>query len=169
MRLRAEHLFAAGRQDEIAFRFTNGFLAEWKRWRRGERIRVNGNTCTWVGGAPRDSSHAQLMRYLELVFTYAGTLSLSEELLPAAGTPVQAGDVFIQGGSPGHAVIVLDVARHPDGRTCFLLGQSYMPAQDLHVLKNPAGDAWFELNAGAELRTPEWTFRWSDRKRWPAP
>lgn len=170
MRLRAEHLFANGPQDAIAFDFTNGFRATWKRWRAGGRIRVSGNTCTWVDGARTDSSHAQLLKFLEMVFTYAGTLSLSKELVPATDMPLQAGDVYIQGGSPGHAVIVLDVARHTDGRIFFLLGQSYMPAQDLHVLRNTtdAGyGAWFEYGKGATLRTPEWTFQWSDRKRWP--
>jgi hypothetical protein len=170
MRLRAEHLYANGQQDAIAFNFTNGFRASWQRWRAGERIRVNGNICTWVQGGQPDVSHAQLLKYLELVFTYAGTLSLAKELEPAADKPLMAGDVFIQGGSPGHAVLVLDVARHPDGRVFFLLGQSYMPAQDFHVLRNTSdalNGAWFEYRKGSVLRTPEWTFAWSDRKRWP--
>ncbi|MFN3876146.1 MAG: DUF4846 domain-containing protein, partial [Flavobacteriales bacterium] len=136
MRLRAEHLFAAGRQDRIAFHFTSGFLAEWKRWRWGERIRAEGARCTWHAGARADSSHAELLRFLDVVFTYAGTRSLAKELVPAAEAPLAIGDVFIQAGSPGHAVIVVDAARHPDGRIAFLLAQSYMPAQEIHVLRN---------------------------------
>jgi len=167
IRLRAEHLYASGRQDRISFAFTNGFRADWARWREGERVRVTGNSCAWAGGAAPDGSHTQLLRYLETVFLYAGTLSLSKELVPAADLPLEAGDVFIQGGSPGHAVLVLDVAQHPDGRVFFLLGQGYMPAQDFHVLRNPSGTgAWYELGREGELRTPEWTFHWSDRKRW---
>lgn len=170
MRLRAEHLFASGQQDAIAFHFTSGFRAEWKRWRAGERIRVNGNKCTWANTAAPDASHGQLLKYLDMVFTYAGTLSLAKELVPAGAKPVEAGDVLIQGGSPGHAVIVIDVARTADGRTFFMLAQSYMPAQEIHVLKNlvnPVLGAWFELGAGTQLRTPEWTFAWDDRRRWP--
>lgn len=169
MRLRAEHLFASGRQDEIAFRFTNGFQAEWKRWRHGERIRVTGNRAEWVQGAGADSSHAQLHRFLETVFLYAGTRSLEQELLPADG-PLQPGDVFIQGGSPGHAVIVMDAARHADGRMAFLLAQSYVPAQDIHVLRNPTRPelgAWYIHGQGERLMTPEWTFGWNQRRRWP--
>jgi hypothetical protein len=169
MRLRAEYLFALGQHERIAFRFTNGFRAEWQRWRMGERIRVKGNTCRWVPGARPDSSHDALLRFLEQVFLYAGTLSLSRELLPATGD-LAIGDVFIQGGSPGHAVIVVDAARHPDGRMVLLLAQGYMPAQDLHVLRNtaaPKWGAWFLLRTEGELHTPEWTFRWSDRRRWP--
>jgi hypothetical protein len=83
--------------------------------------------------------------------------------------PIEAGDVFIQGGSPGHAVIVVDVAELKDGRRAFLLAQSSMPAQQMHVLKNlerPERGAWYIAGEGDTLRTPEWTFRWSDRKRW---
>lgn len=169
MRLRAEYLYAAGRQDEIAFNFTSGFRAEWRRWRKGERIKVEGNACRWVPGRTADGSHAELLRFLDMVFTYAGTLSLQRELRPAPAD-LRIGDVFIQGGSPGHAVIVVDAAQHADGRTAFLIAQSYMPAQDIHVLKNaehPELGAWYILNGDDRLYTPEWTFDWGDRRRWP--
>jgi hypothetical protein len=168
MRLRAEFLYAAGRPDEIAFDFTNGFRAEWQRWRRGERIHVSGNRCSWVSGAKADSSHTELLRFMDRVFMYAGTLSLAKELQDAASFPIQPGDVFIKGGSPGHAMIVVDVARTKSGRTFFLLAQSYMPAQQIHVVLNSdsRAGAWYALE-GDLLRTPEWTFAWTDRKRWP--
>lgn len=173
MRLRAEHLFASGRPDEIAFEFTSGFRAEWKRWRKGDRIKVEGNACRWVPGTAADASHAQLLRFLEMVFTYAGTRSLERELARGPGFSggyLDIGDVFIQGGSPGHAVIVVDKAVNREGRIAFLLAQSYMPAQDMHVLKNlrhPELGAWFLFEEEDQLYTPEWTFTWGDRLRWP--
>ena len=168
MRLRAEYLFNNERQDDIAFHFTSGFLAEWKRWRQGERIIVNGNTCVWSRTAHVDASHAEFMRFMEKVFTYAGTLSLSRELTKATGD-VLPGDVFVHGGSPGHAMMVVDVAKNEGGQLVFLLAQSYMPAQQIHVVNNFIEvrlSPWFELDKGAELRTPEWTFQWSERMRW---
>jgi len=169
MRLRAEYLFAQGRLNEIQFNFTNGFKAEFRRWKNGERIKVVGNQCSWSASSRPDSSHATLLAYLDRVFTYAGTLSLSKELRPVEGADIEPGDVFIQGGSPGHAVIVVDVAMTKEGQRAFLLAQSYMPAQSIHILKNlhePAFGAWFLYVAADELYTPEWTFAWSDRKRW---
>ena len=169
MRLRAEFLFAGGRKDEIAFNFTNGFKAPFSRWMKGEHIRVQGNACSWIPGGKTGSTHENLRMYLEMVFTYAGTASLSKELSDCADTLVRPGDVFIQGGHPGHAVIVVDMARGENGEQVFLLAQSYMPAQEIHVLKNlddPDLSPWFKLNDGAELKTPEWTFRWDQRKRW---
>ncbi|HRD51292.1 MAG TPA: DUF4846 domain-containing protein, partial [Flavobacteriales bacterium] len=116
MRLRAEHLFAVGRQDEIAFNLTNGFRVDWARWRKGSRMRVTGNRCTWTESAKPDSSHKALLSYLDFIFTYAGSLSLSLELMPGDRSTIEAGDVIIQGGSPGHAVIVLETARDDQGQ-----------------------------------------------------
>jgi hypothetical protein len=96
-------------------------------------------------------------KFLIRVMADAGTASLAAELHPVA--TAAPGDVLIQGGYPGHAVLVLDVAER-DGRRFLLLGQSYMPAQQFHVLKNladPALSPWFDaatLSAG--LQTPEW-------------
>ena len=77
---------------------------------------------------------------MDTVFAWAGTHSLERELKPAALAGIAAGDVFIKGGFPGHAVLVADVVENrATGEKRFLLLQSYMPAQDIHVLKNPAG------------------------------
>lgn len=48
------------------------------------------------------------------------------------------GDVFIKGGFPGHAVMVVDIAVDESTQEkVFLLAQSYMPAQEIQILKNP--------------------------------
>ena len=170
MRLRAEYLFAADRKDGITFNFTNGFRADFARWANGERIQVRGNQCLWKGEGRTGYTRENLMGFLQQVFTYAGTLSLEKELVAASRSPVEIGDVFIHGGSPGHAMIVVDVASNSRGEQVFMLAQSYMPAQEIHVVKNPNDPAlspWFKLNEGSELVTPEWTFRWDQRKRWP--
>ena len=175
MRLRAEYLRATGRHDEICFRFTSGQAASWRRWRRGERPQVDGNNVRWRRTAAEDDSYAAFRRYLRTVFVYAGSYSLSRELRPvAARGDVAAGDVFIQGGFPGHAVLVVDVARNASGEARLLLAQSYMPAQDVHVLRNPgAGGPWY-VWPDERLTTPEWTFGPDDHRRFgprgcPAP
>ena len=80
------------------------------------------------------------------------------------------GYVFIKGGYPGHAVIVMDVAENETGEKVFLLAQSYMPAQDMHILKNPNNPAlspWYSIDETQDLRTPEWTFSWDQLRRFP--
>ncbi len=171
MRLRAEFLRDRGCDEDVAFRFTSGDRAAWTDWRRGLRPRIAGNRVTWRAAAAADGSYASFRRYLETVFTYAGSASLAGELTrvddPAR---LAAGDVFIQGGFPGHAVLVADVVEDGRGRRAFLLLQSYMPAQEVHVLRNPADPAspWYLARSRGALETPEWRFRFEDLKRFPA-
>lgn len=168
IRLRAEYLFARGREADICFRFTSGHLAEWLRWREGWRPLVTGNRVEWRQRASPDGSYGSFRRYLDAVFRYAGSASLSRELKRVADpAEMEIGDVFIQGGSPGHAVLVLDLAEAAGGRKVFLLGQSYMPAQEFHVLKNPSSGPgpWYELPRRGPLVTPEWVFPEGSLKR----
>lgn len=171
MRLRAEFLRDRGCDEDIAFRFTSGHRAAWTDWRRGLRPRIAGNQVTWRSAAAADGSYASFRRYLETVFTYAGSASLSRELERVDPAQLAAGDVFIQGGFPGHAVLVADVAEDGRGRRAFLLLQSYMPAQEVHVLRNPAvpGSPWYTAKSSGALETPEWRFRFEDLRRFPAP
>lgn len=171
IRLRAEYLWSQKRYDEIQFNFTSGFKAEYKKWADGNRIKVNGNVAQWYISGGSDYSYQTFCKYLDIVFMYAGTASLSKELVSVPYTSLQPGDVFIKGGSPGHAVIVVDVAIYPQtGKKVFLLAQSYMPAQQIHILVNPANrglSPWYELsdNDEGKLYTPEWVFEKKDLKR----
>ncbi len=168
IRLRAEYLYHHQCYDEIRFNFTNGFQANYRKWAEGNRIRVKGNTVSWYQGASADYSYPVFRRYLDCIFSYAGTLSLSKELTPVAFQEIQTGDVLIQGGSPGHAVIVVDLAVNAQGQKVFLLAQSYMPAQSIHILKNPENPAlspWYEADNSTVVQTPEWTFTTKDLKR----
>lgn len=150
MRLRAEWLFSLGRKKEIAFNDSEG-----KRLRFAARSRQD---------------YPGFRKFMDYVFAYAGTYSLERELIAATPEDIQAGDVFIKGGFPGHAVMVVDVAVKPGtGEKRFLLIQSYMPAQEIHVLKNPEsadGSAWYGTDFGDTLRTPEWNFSRGQLKRW---
>lgn len=171
IRLRAEYLWAQKRYNEIKFNFTSGFPAEYTKWAEGNRIKVTGNKVQWYAAATPDYSYKTFRKYLDMVFMYAGTASLSKELVSIPYISLAPGDVFIQGGSPGHAVIVVDVAENPNThKKAYLLAQSYMPAQQIHLLVNPSNRSlspWYELSPEAEgkLYTPEWVFNESDLKR----
>jgi hypothetical protein len=170
MRLRAEFL-RQGEASEICFRFTDGTPARWTEWKQGMRPRISGRTTEWRKTAGADASYASFRRYLDIVFSYAGTLSLARELEPVADPRrIEAGDVFIQGGSPGHAVLVVDVAEDAQGRRAVLLAQSYMPAQDIHVLRNPKtpDNPWYVIDGDRPLATPEWDFPAGSLRRFSA-
>lgn len=161
IRLRAEYLYAGGAADRarIAFDFTSGDRVSFARWAEGWRPVVVKNRVSWQRSGARGNDRALFADYLATIFTYAGSKSLERELAPVRDArKAQGGDVFIQGGFPGHAVIVVDVAVDPNGRHVMLLAQSFMPAQSIHVLKNPKGGVWYDAAAG-DPETPEWTFR----------
>lgn len=163
MRLRAEYLWGNQRFADIHFNFVNGFIADYARWRTGDRIWVKGNKTGWRSGSGETPGRAAFDQYLKQVFMFANTASLERELRPVQLSDIQIGDVLIKGGFPGHAVLVVDKSRNLDtGEVEVLLAQSYMPAQDIHILRNPArrdGNPWYKVpENGQVFRTMEWTF-----------
>lgn len=168
MRLRAEYLYKNERFSEISFHFTNGFKADYKKWKAGKRIKVSGNQVSWVSGGTAGGSRSSFHKYLNMVFSYAGTISLRKEMKKIALENAKTGDIFIQAGSPGHAVIIMDMATNAAGEKMVLLAQSYMPAQNIHILKNMNNTAispWYNLKDLQRLSTPEWDFDKEDLRR----
>ncbi len=165
MRLRAEYLYERGKYDDIHFNFANGFRAEYAKWRNGYRITVTGNDAAWVRTAAPSDSHRDFRKYLDLVFAYANTTSLAREMAHVEVAKMGVGDVFID---QGHSIIVVDMAEDAAaGKKVFMLAQSYMPAQEIHILKNtgdPGLSPWYDLDFGDTLQTPEWTFTSRDLK-----
>ena len=148
MRLRAEYLFSRKKYADIEFR-------------------DNANkSYKWTRGPDR----AGFEKYLETVFGMCGSASLEKQLKRVASlNELQPGDVFIKGGFPGHAMIVVDAAMNSEGNKVFMLAQSYMPAQDIHIVKNPADDKlspWYAVSDAKEVFTPEWTFFNDQLRRW---
>ena len=169
MRVYGEYLWSIGAYDKINFHLTNGFLMEYSKWREGNRILIDGNNVSWTHSNTYDDSYECFRKYMTMVFVYAGTLSLSEEGKAVALEEMEIGDMFIYGGSPGHCVLIVDMAQNEEGNKCFLLAQGYMPAQDFQVLKNPLyeEDPWYYLSESEyPLKTPQWTFEIDSFKRW---
>lgn len=170
MRVYAEYAYKTGQAEKIIFHFTNGFPAEYARWRDGDRISVNGNQVSWIPGTAYDDSYENLVKYLRMVFCYAGTLSMEEESEAIELSQAHGGDVFLKGGSPGHVVMIVDVCENEDGRKAFLLAQGYIPAQEFHILKNPLHeeDCWYyEEEITYPFRTPEYVFPEGSLRRLP--
>ncbi|MCR9173927.1 MAG: DUF4846 domain-containing protein [bacterium] len=167
MRFRAEYLWSTGQHNDIHFNFTNGFQVDYSKWLAGNRMVVSGNKTYWSPGSARSNTYTTFWKYMELIFNYAGTLSLEKELHSRDLNDMHIGDVLIQGGSPGHAVMVVDMCENAEtGEKRFLLAQSYMPAQETQVLINPENPetSWYSLKNSGPIYTPEWTFYTNDLK-----
>ncbi|MBO9202244.1 MULTISPECIES: DUF4846 domain-containing protein [Niastella] len=149
MRLRAQYLYDQKRYSEITFVDNIG-----------KKYTCPGKT---------DSIHFQ--RYLEMVYSHCNTVSLEKQLHPVNDfSTIMPGDVLVKGGSPGHAVMVMDMAANDSGKVIYLLAQSYMPAQDIHILKDPLYrklSPWYWVDKdNLMVYTPEWTFASFHLRRW---
>ena len=170
IRLRAEYQFNAD-PNKVHFHLTTGYDFRFSDFVNGQTFKVVSNNVRPAARTPEAPTHAALGRYLIPAFGYAGTLSLSRELLPQPLSEVQPGDVLIHGGSPGHAVLVVDVAENSTSHQKYmLLAQSYMPAQSIHVLNNIWGEptlgVWFPVNPNDNaVTTPEWGFKATELAR----
>lgn len=146
MRLRAEYLFVQRKFSAITFADNAGKVYQWK----GE------------------SNRNLFEQYLEEVFGWCGSASLERQLvLLNDRQSIEPGDIFIKGGFPGHAMIVVDVVVNNQGERLFMLAQSYMPAQDIHIVINPLEKKifpWYPLHD--TIITPEWVFYRSQLRRW---
>ncbi len=168
MRLRAEYLYQHKRYTDIHFNFTNGFRVDYYKWRKGYRLKVTGNKVRWYKTEKESTSYKSFTHYLQWIFMYAGTLSLEKELSKVTVKNMKIGDIFIQGGNPGHAIIVVDMAKNSINERIFMLAQSYMPAQEIHVLKNLNNNQfspWYRLTNLKTLESPEWMFSSKNLKR----
>ncbi|MBR0503440.1 MAG: hypothetical protein IJJ77_09390 [Paludibacteraceae bacterium] len=171
MRLRAEYLYENNQYDKIHFKFTSGFRCDYKKWRMGFRVKFDTKSqASWVRTAGLSYDYDSFKNYLKLVFTYAGTYSLSKEMIPVSIEDVKPGDLLINGGMPGHAVTVMDVLKSKDNKTVkMMFSQSYMPAQEIEILMNGDGSPWFTIdlsNKDGMIYTPEYTFKKTLFMRW---
>lgn len=169
MRIYGEYYWSLEQYDNIAFHLTNGFYMEYTKWRDGSRIVVDGNDVRWNNSSSYNDSYENFSKYMEMVFAYAGTLSLAAESSPIELNDLLPGDLLLEGGSPGHCVMIVDMAYDENGNRSYLLAQGYMPAQDFHVLTNPLHpeDPWYyEDEMDYPIKTPSWTFDEGSLMRW---
>lgn len=170
MRLRAEYLYKTKNYNDLHFNFVDGFKAEFIKWIQGNSIAFNNGKAYWSPSTKANNTYQSFRQFMNIVFGYASTLSLTKELTPQTIKDIKPGDVFIRGGSPGHAVIIMDVAQNKNGKKCFMIAQSYMPAQEIHILKNFNNtkiSPWYEEDFGETLITPEYIFKKDELKKWP--
>ncbi|MFC6268260.1 DUF4846 domain-containing protein [Frigoriflavimonas asaccharolytica] len=95
IRLRAEYLYKAKKFDEIKFHFTSGDLCTWNDYKSGIRPKISGNKVSFTKIVSADDSSENFRKYLDLIFTYAGTISLFKETEAIIdNNKLQTGDFF---------------------------------------------------------------------------
>jgi hypothetical protein len=153
MRLKAEYYFSRKEYDKISFPSGKNTAYNFDSYAKKQNCFL----------------HDCLLQFMETVFINCGTYTVDAMTKPVAITDLQAGDVFVKAGSPGHAMIVVDAAENTAGDKIYLLAQSYMPAQDMHIVINPANSTlspWYLVINDEKIVTPGWVFENNQLKRW---
>ena len=146
MRLMAEYYFSVKKYHLISFRGGDGSIYSFQKY-----LAQNNLPCT----------HNNLLHYLNIVFSYCGTYTIESMTKKKDITSIMPGDVLVHAGSPGHAMIVMDAAVNRDNEKIFVLAQGFMPAQDMHIVINPADGSispWYKAVADKNIITPGWAF-----------
>jgi Domain of unknown function (4846) len=113
MRLWAEYHKATGKLDRL-------YLFDY-----------SGNRKTFI------SSGKSFPQFLRLAFAGTNSHSLKQGCKGIASGEIVPGDMFVQNerGGIGHVSVVLDVSRSKEGKKLYLIGYSFMPAQEFHIEK----------------------------------
>ena len=109
----------------------------------------------------------KLEQYMNRVFAMCGSMSLSKQLRAKSMRDIAIGDVFIKGGFPGHAQMVVDVVENDRGHRCFMLAQGFMPAQSPHIVRNLNNNRspWFDVRE-TTIASPDYSFTSDQLKTW---
>ncbi len=162
IRVRSEYLWDNNRKDEIGFNFTSGHYCSWSKYAEGYRPKIDGNKVSFHKTAAKDHSKTNFYKYLNLIYTYSGTLSLYNELPKINDvSKLQIGDMLIKGGTPGHIAIICDEIVNETGDKLFLLFQGNTPAQSVHLVKNLEDSTispWYKLEKDAVISVSNYTF-----------
>lgn len=158
IRLRAEYLFQQKRYNEIGFHFVSGDYYSWRDYCKGLRPVPKGNGIKFINTASSEKTHESLRRYLDIVYSYASTISLAKELKPTGD--FETGTIVISAGSPGHCFIIIDEVTNKEGERVYKLAEGYMPAQSIYVLRNLSEEKispWYKLKKGV-IETASYRF-----------
>ncbi len=161
MRIRSEYLWSQNRKNEIGFNFTSGHYCSWIKYADGYRPKIKGNKVTFHKTAASNHSKTNFYKYLNLIYTYAGTLSMHSELQKISIEEIRIGDMLVKPGSPGHIEIIVDEIVNQQGDKMFLLAQGNTPAQSVCLLKNFENTAispWYTFDKAEPVDTPSYYF-----------
>jgi uncharacterized protein DUF4846 len=167
VRLRAEYCWATKRLSDLGFHFTSGHLAAWSEWADGRRPNVNGKDVSFTPSAEADGSRESFCSYLETIFQYSSVYSVFDDTRKVEDGSIAPGDVFLRPGKNAYSLLVVDAATNAHGEVCVLLGDAGTPAQTFHLVKSPAGTAWFPIVQGNNVTiSAKRELRMVDLRRW---
>lgn len=88
--------------------------------------------------------------FLNWAFSYSNSYSLKRGCEKVSENELIPGDMIVQNesGGIGHASVILDVCKSEEGKRLYLIGYSFMPAQEFHIEKAASlrgTEGWFTI------------------------
>ena len=151
--MRTQYLLESGRGlNDIKWHYTDGSHLTYGNFLSMRRAK-HGKT--------------SFLAYMENIWTYAGTWSIQEYETDSVNIKnARPGDIFVEGGFPGHAVTIVDMVENDEGKRLYMLAQSFMPAQSHHILLDINDTVWFDFDKNEKVvATPGWVFSKRSLKR----
>lgn len=104
-----------------------------------------GNRKRFAGGG------RELRSFLRASMEYSNSYSLKRGCIEAREEDLAPGDMIVQNrsGGIGHVSIIVDVCENSSKRRLYLMGYSFMPAQQFHIERartNHGEEGWFSLD-----------------------
>ena len=169
--MRANFLYKQGLTENLHYNFVSGFKAKYLDYIT-HYYKVEGNKVSLMSrnNTLKDSPET-LRKWLRQIYSYANTWSIDKyDSYSINILDIKPGDFFIKSNPPpatGHAINVVDVVvNKTNKKKMYMLSQSYMPAQETHILINPEnGSVWYSLDEFKDIITPEWRFTVNQLKR----
>ena len=169
--MRSNFLYKQGLTENLHYNFVSGFKAKYLDYIT-HYYKIEGNKVSLMSrnNTLKDSPET-LRKWLRQIYSYANTWSIDKyDSYSINILEMQPGDFFIKSNPPpatGHAINVVDVVvNKTNKKKMYMLSQSYMTAQETHILINPEnGSVWYSLDEFKDIVTPEWRFTVNQLKR----
>lgn len=172
LRLHCEYLYARQEYDQINFHVSATMEFPFTKWAQGYTLKPDEyNQLVWLKDDENNASYASFRHYLNRLFLYAGTMSLKDDTVKQNFDDIDIGDMFINPGSPGHSVIIVDIAENNQGKLVCLLAEGHTPAQSIHITNNiekPDMGAWYFLERDGTIEVQTATFTMDSLRAFPS-
>ena len=100
-------------------------------------------------GAPlKIETYSTFRNYLDNVFTLCNSTSMWREMKTVSPKELRVGDcfVYVNEQTYGHVVTIVDMAVNAKGEKVFMVAQSWMPAQQIHIVMDERTKSpWYRL------------------------
>ncbi|TGK39805.1 DUF4846 domain-containing protein [Leptospira andrefontaineae] len=96
------------------------------------------------------SSGKDYLSFLKVSFDETNSWSVKKGAKTISEDKLVPGDMILQNenGGVGHLSVLMDSCSFADGKRLFLIGYSFMPAQEFHIERNPnRKDGWYDISS----------------------